>query len=283
MNSQNLILLGIGIFVSLIVAAVAFDQAFLEKNDPMEPAGLLARTEVAFDRIQDLEIVINVVSSGEESNPLQMRVWYINGPDPAARVLYLAPSELQGQIYTVDRDLLSHYLPKQGLTVIKRWVGFPLTDLGLASFDLRGIEQQWKEGEVTLQVSQNIPRFDMHIFPCDLLVTRTIAGSIQWSPYSIALGEERTERLLPSISGISSDTGLNPIPGGFILRVYDKATGQITKMISIDRDTFLVRQVVLFSNGKRTTTIYASEIILNQDLNRDEILFLPRGTEVIRS
>lgn len=282
MNSQNLILLGIGIFVSLIVAAVALDQAFLARNDPMEPGGLLARTEVAFARVQDLEIVLNVVSAGEESNPLQMRVWYINGPDPAARVLYLAPAKLKGQVYTVDRDLLSHYLPQQNLTVIKRWAGFPLTDLGLSSFDLRGIEQQWKEGKVTLRVSQNIPRFDMQVFPCDLLVTETIAGSIQWSPFSIALGETQACRLLPSISGISSDTGLSPIPGGFILRVYNKATGQITKMISIDRETFLVRQVVLFSNEKRTTTIYASQIILNQNLNRDEILLLPRGTEVIR-
>ncbi|HHE51630.1 MAG TPA: hypothetical protein ENL30_01035, partial [Candidatus Acetothermia bacterium] len=124
MNSQNLILLGIGIFVSLIVTAVALDQAFLAKNDPMEPGGLLARTEAAFDRIQDMEIVLNVVSTGEESHPLQMRVWYINGPDPAARILYLAPRELKGEVYTVDRDLLSHYIPHENMTVIKRWAGF---------------------------------------------------------------------------------------------------------------------------------------------------------------
>jgi len=282
MNSQNLILLGIGIFVSLIVAAVAIDQAFLARNDPMEPGGLLARTKVAFDRVQDLEIVLNVVSTGEESHPLQMRVWYINGPDPAARVLYLAPSELKGQVYTVDRDLLSHYIPQQNMTIIKRWVGFPLTDLGLSSFDLRGIERQWKDGKVTLRVSQNIPRFDMKVFPCDLLVTETIAGCVQWRPFSIAFGETKTCGLAPSISGVTTDTGLSPIPGGFILRVYDKITGQITKMISIDRETFLVRQVVLFKDEKRTTTIYASQVILNQNLNRDELLVLPRGTEVIR-
>lgn len=282
MNSQNLILLGIGIFVSLIVAAVALDQAFLAKNDPMDPGGLLARTEVAFDRVQDLEIVLNVVSAGEESNPLQMRIWYINGPDPAARILYLAPSQLKGQVYTVDRDLLSHYIPQQNMTIIKRWAGFPLTDLGLSSFDLRGIKEQWKQGKVTLRVSQNIPRFDMHIFPCDLLITETIAGSVQWRPFSIAIGETKTCRLLPSISGVSSDAALSPIPGGFILRVYNKATGQITKMISIDRETFLVRQVVIFANEKRTTTIYASQMILNQELNRDEILVLPRGTTIIR-
>lgn len=282
MNSQNLILLGIGIFVSLIVAAVTLDQAFLAKNNPMEPGGLLARTEVAFDRIQDLEIVVNVVSTGEEKSPLRMRVWYVNGPDPAVRILYLDPSELKGQVYTVDRDLLSHYIPQQNLTVIKRWAGFPLSDMGLASFDLRAIKEAWKQGKITLRVSQNIPRFDMHIFPCDLLLTETLAGCTQWDPFSISRGEQVSTRLVPSISGVTSDTGLNPIPGGFILRVYDKATGKLTKMISIDRGTFLVRQIVLFNDDKRTTTIYASQIILNQGLNRDEILVLPRGTEVIR-
>ena len=282
MNSQNLILLGIGIFVSLIVAAVAFDQAFLAKNNPMDPGGLLARTEAAFDRVKDLEIVLNVVSTGDESNPLQMRVWYINGPDPAARILYLAPPQLKGQVYTVDRDLLSHYLPQQNMTVIKRWAGFPLSDLGLASFDLHGIKNEWKEGKVTLRVSQNIPRFDMHMFPSDLLLTKTLAGCTQWDPFSISSGEKGTYRFLPSISGVTSDTGLNPIPGGFVLRVYDKVTGEIMKIISIDRETFLVKQVVLFRGGKRITTIYASQIILNQNLNRDEILVLPRGTEVIR-
>ena len=282
MNSQNLILLGIGIFVGLIVTAVALDQAFLAKNDPMDPGGLIARTEAAFDRVKDLEIVLDVVSTGEEKDPLRMRVWYINGPDPAARILYLAPAELKGQVYTVDRDLLSHYLPQQNMTVIKRWAGFALSDLGLASFDLSGIEEEWRQGKVTLRVSQNIPRFDMHLFACDLLLTETLAGCTQWDPFSISSGEKDTPRLSLSVSGVTSNTGLNPIPGGFVLRVYAKGTGQILKMISIDRETFLVRQIVLFTDEERTTTIYASQVILNQDLNRDEILVLPRGTEVIR-
>ena len=282
MNSQNLILLGIGIFVSLIVTAVALDQAFLAKNDPMEPGGLLARTEAAFDRIQDMEIVLNVVSTGEESHPLQMRVWYINGPDPAARILYLAPRELKGEVYTVDRDLLSHYIPHENMTVIKRWAGFPLSDLGLASFDLRTVEEEWKQGKVNLRVSQNVPRFDMTLFPTDLLVTNTLAGCTQWDPFSISRGYQPTPSLSMSISGVTNDTGLNPIPGGFVLQVYDKETGQITKMFSIDRETFLVRQIVLFADEERTTTIYASQMIINQDLNRDEILVLPRGTTIIR-
>ena len=154
--------------------------------------------------------------------------------------------------------------------------------MGLASFDLRGIEEEWKQGKVTLRVSQNIPRFDMQLFACDLLLTETLAGCTQWDPFSISSGEKDTPRLVPSVSGVTSNTGLNPIPGGFVLRVYAKGTGQIVKMISIDRETFLVRQIVLFTDEERTTTIYASQVILNQDLNRDEILVLPRGTEVIR-
>ena len=95
MNNQNLILFGIAIFVGLIVAAVTLDQAFLAQNNPMDPGGLIARTQAAFDRVKDLELVLDVVSTGEENNPLRMRVWYINGPDPAVRILYLSPAELK--------------------------------------------------------------------------------------------------------------------------------------------------------------------------------------------
>ncbi len=282
MNSQNLILLGIGVFVGLIVAAVAIDQAFLAKNDPMDPAGLLARAETAFERVQDLEIVISVVSTGQEGNPLRMRVWYINGPNPAVRILYLAPTELKGEIYTVDRDLLSHYMPQENMTVIKRWAGFPLSDLGLARFDLQDIKQESKQGKVTLRVSQNVPSFDMQLFPCDLVVTESLAGLTQWASYSLARGDQYTPKLSISASGGVDNNDLSPIPGGFVLRVYDKKSGQLTKMVSIDRDTYLVEQIVLFADGKRTTTIYASQVILNQELNRDQLLVLPRGTEIIR-
>jgi hypothetical protein len=282
MNSQNLILLGIGVFVGLIVAAVAIDQAFLAKNDPMDPAGLLARTEAAFQRVKDLEIVLNVVSTGQEASPLRMRIWYINGPDPAVRVLYLAPTELKGQIYTVDRDLISHYMPEENMTVIKRWAGFPLSALGLSSFDLRDIREAWKQGKVTLRVSQNIPSFDMQLFKCDLVVTQTLAGQTQWPTYSLSRGDEYPPYLSLSTAGANQNTDLSPIPGGFILRVYDKKSGQLTKMVSIDRDTFLVEQIVLFVDEERTTTIYASQLILDQELIRDQILVLPRGTEIIR-
>jgi hypothetical protein len=282
MNSQNLILLGIGAFVALIVAAVAVDQAFLAKNDPMDPAGLLARAETAFQRVEDLELVLNVVSTGNEGNPVRMRVWYIGGTDPAVRILYLAPTQLKGEIYTVDRDLLSHYIPQQNMTVIKRWAGFPLSELGFARFDLQDIKQQWKQGKVTLRVSQNIPSFNMQLFPNDLVVTESLAGLTQWTNYSLACGDQYTSGLSISAAGSVDNNDLSPIPGGFVLRVYDKQTGQLTKMVSIDRDTYLVEQIVLFTDEKRTTTIYASQLILNQSLNRDQLLILPRGTEIIR-
>ncbi len=282
MNNQNLILLGIGVFVGLIVTAVALDQAFLAQNDPMDPAGLLARVETAFERVKDLEIVLNVVSTGKEGNPMRMRVWYISGPDPAIRVLYLAPTELKGEIYTADRDLLSHYIPNEDLTVIKRWAGFPLSHLGLARFDLQNIKQEWKQGKLTLRVSQNIPSFDMQLFPCNLVVTESLAGLTQWTSYSLARGDQYSQQLSISAAEAIDNSDLSPIPGGFVLRVYDKNSGQLTKMVSIDRDTFLVEQIVLFVDNKRTTTIYTSQLILNQELNRDQILVLPRGTEIIR-
>jgi hypothetical protein len=282
MNSQNLILLGIALFLSLIVTAVALDRYLLSEHDPMDPGGLLWRVNTAFSRITDMETVLEVIQSGEEEHTIRMRVWYVNGLEKTFRVLYLEPSDLKGEIYTANRDLLSHYLPKENLTVIKRWVGFPLASLGLANFDLEQLEKDWEKGKVKLQVSQNIPRFDTPLFPDTLLLSETFAGCSQLSPFSICTGEGGEDPLSLSLSGINRGTVASTIPGGFILRVYEAQTGLLSRMIWIDRETFLVKQVVLFVNGERVTSIYASQIILDQDLTPEELLILPRGSEIIR-
>jgi len=286
MNSQNLILFGMGLFVALIVGVVTVDQYLLDEHNPMEPAGLLWRVETAFSRVKDLEAVIEATQSEQAENTIRMRIWYLSTPQPTLRVRYLDPPALEGEIYTVDRDLLSHYVPKDNLTVIKRWVGFPLSQIGLECLNVETLENEWRAGKVTLRVVQNTPQFESFSFPDALCVRETISGRREPEAFSLcATGPTATVSMAlgASVSGVDRDTSVNTIPGGFILKVYDAKTGDLTRMLWVDRETFLVKQVVLFSaDGKRTTSLYASQLILNQGLSAQELLLLPRGTEVIR-
>jgi hypothetical protein len=288
MNSQNLILLGIGLFISLVITVVAVEQYYLGQNNPMEPGGLIWRVKTSFERIKDLETVVEVRQSGEEDRTISMRVWYINGPDPTLRIRYLTPDKLKDEVYTVDRDLLSHYLPQENVTVIKRWVRFPLSSLGLANFDIRQLEDDWKKGKVTLQVSQNIPRFDTTLFPCGVgLEERFGAQQSQEDLSQFCPGiDERIEGsehdLEVGFSGITDAPLETTIPGGFILKVYDAKTGLLTRMLWIDRETYLIEQSVIFVDGKRTTSIYAPHILIDQGLTPEELLVLPRTAETIR-
>jgi hypothetical protein len=286
MNSQNLILLGMGLFVALIVGVVSVDQYLLDEHNPMEPAGLLWRVQTAFSRVKDLEAVIQATQSEQTESTVTMRVWYLSTPQPTLRVRYLDPPSLEGEIYTVDRDLLTHYMPEDNLTVIKRWVGFPLSQLGLGSLNVSALESEWRSGKVTLRVSQNSPQFESFSFPDALCVEQTISGRREAEPFSLCMQGTPPAgaiAITASISGVDHDTSVNAIPGGFILKVYDAATGRLTRMLWIDRETFLVKQIVLFSpDGKRTTSLYTSQLILNQGLSAQELLLLPRGTEVIR-
>jgi len=273
-----------GLFVALIVGVVTVDQYLLDEHNPMEPAGLLWRVETAFSRVKDLEAVIEATQSGQAENTIRMRVWYLSSPQPTLRVRYLDPAALEGEIYTVDRDLLSHYVPKDNLIVIKRWVGFPLSQLGLDILNVEALESEWRAGRVTLRVAQNTPQFDSFSFPNALCVQETISGRREPASFSLCATTPTSPMALEaSVSGVEHDTNVNAIPGGFILKVYDARTGDLTRMLWIDRETFLVKQVVLFSaDGKRTTSLYASQLILNQGLSAAELLLLPRGTEVIR-
>ncbi len=289
MNSQNLILLGIGLFISLVITVVALEQYNLGQYNPMEPGGLIWRVKTSFERIKDLETVVYVRQSGEEDRTISMRVWYINGPDPTLRVRYLTPDKVKDEVYTVDRDLLSHYLPQENVTVIKRWVRFPLSALGVASFDIRQLEDDWKKGKVTLQVSQNIPHFDTTLFPCGIGLEEGFAPQQPQEDLSQFCPriDERTEwsehDLEVGFSGITDDPLETTIPGGYILKVYDAKTGLLTRMLWIDRETYIIEQIVIFVDGKRTTSIHAPHILIDQGLTPEELLILPRTAETIRS
>lgn len=282
MNSQNLILLGIGLFVGLIVTIAAIDQYLLNEHDPMEPDGLIWRVKTAFSRIKDLEAVLEVTESGEEEEIVRMLVRFLNGPEPALSVRYLDPVTVRDELFTVDRDLLSHYLPQENLIVVKRWVGFPLAAVGLASFDLLQLEKEWRAGRIRLRVVQDISGFGTDLFPSSILLSERLSGYPRLEPFSISLGAPDEDPFLPGFAGLKGVLADGSIQGGYILEVTDGKSGDLSRMIWIDRESFLVRKVVFFVGGRRTSSIRVQRITLDQGLTAEEILALPRGVEVIR-
>ena len=282
MNNQIMILLGIGLFVGLMVVVATVDQYLLSEHDPREPAGLLWRSNTAFSRIRDLEVVIHVVESAAEERAIRMLVRLLNGQDPAMSVRYLDPAVVRDEIFTVDRDLLSHYLPQENLIVIKRWIGFPLTTIGLATFDLSQLERDWRAGRVRLRVIQDIPGFSSDLFPTTIALSETISGCLRPPLSSICSTGGDKDLFLSGFAVFEEDVMGGSIHGGHILEVTDAQSGELLRMIWVDRESYLVKKVVFFANGKRTASLYVERITLDQGLTAEEILALPRGVEVIR-
>ncbi len=280
MNSQNLILLGIGLFVSLIVGVAAVDQYMMSEHDPMRPDGLLWRVQTAFDRIKDLEAVIGITSEGEpESTRLLVRL--VRGTEDALSVRYLDPKPMRDELFTVSRDLLSHYIPQENLIVVKRWAGLPLAEIGLVSLSLKQLETDWKAGRVDLKVVRGRAGFNLNLFSSPIELAETISGRLVSQPFSICTGTGGEPLIPQGIAEIGEGVGGASIEGGFILEVSAPKTGDLERMIWIDPETFLVRKVVIFSRGKRETSIELERINLNQGLTAEEVLALPRGVEVI--
>ena len=65
-------------------------------------------------------------------------------------------------------------------------------------------------------------------------------------------------------------------------KIFSQPIMQDLMRAQVARQTGELADVLDLTDEQRTTTIYTSQIILNQKMNRDEILVLPRGTTVIR-
>ena len=282
MNNQNLILLGIGVFVGLTVVVATVDQYLLNEHDPREPEGLLWRSNTAFSRIKDLEVVLEVVDTEGEDRIFRMLVRLLNGPDPVMSVRYLDPVAMRDELFTVNRDLLSHYLPQEDLIVIKRWIGLPLAAVGLASLNLSQVEKDWRAGKVRLRVIQDISGFSAGLFQTSIVLSETISGCPLHPSFSICSNTQEQDQFLRGFAGFEEGSLGGSIQGGYILEVTHARSGELLRMIWIDRESYLVRKIVFFANGKRATSLRVERITLDQGLTAEEILALPRGVEIIR-
>jgi len=298
MNNQNLIILAIGVFVALIVTVAAIDQYLLDEHPPTEVSGLIWRIENAFSRIKDLEAVLEITKAHAPNEPIRMVVRYLNGPIPALSVRYLRPDSIKDERFVVQNDQLSHYIPHENLVVIKRWVGVPLAAIGLGNLDLSGLKEDWSSGRVRIAVVQDVPGFTQDLFQATLVLEASFSQiddgatpfsstfSAQGCPISFSFCPGTEERDAPHATnwGQIATLGANgSIGGSYILEVRDAGSNELVRMIWVERNTFLIRKIVVFDDGQRSTTLYVERIDLDQGLTEEEIITLPsRGVETIR-
>ncbi len=273
-------LLAIGLFVGLIVTIAAVDQYLFDKHPPSEVSGLLWRAKTAFAHVKDLEAVLEVTESENETEPIRMLVRLVNSPPQALSVRYLDPPSMKDELFTIDNDLLSHYLPNEDLIVVKRWVGVPLSAIGLASLDLAQLEKDWKAGKVIVRILQSAPSFSGVITSPSLSLEETISGTDRTLPYPLCL--ESVDPIARSFAEVDRASGSGPLGGEYILEVRDGRRGELTRMIWLDSETYFVKKVVFFSGEKRTKTITVQRLEIDQGLTADEVLRLPTGAPIIR-
>jgi hypothetical protein len=280
MANQNYILLAIGLFVALIATVVGVDRFLLDEHPPSEVSGLIWRVENALSHIQDLEAVLELTEHEGDADPMRLLVRLVMGPPVALSVRYLAPADVKDEVFTVQNDLLSHYIPSADLIVIKRWVQLPLAALGLAGLDLTELEDEWSHGDVTIDILKNASGFPLDFFAGPLTSSESIAGLETPVPCSFCL--DSSDYHDPSAEGFSRmDVTLGEaFQSGYILEVRDAKTLLLTRMVWVDRDSYLIQKVVYFTDGQRDRTLRVQRITLDQGLTPEEVLSLPRGPEI---
>jgi hypothetical protein len=280
MAGQNYILLALGLFVGLIVTVAAVDRFLLEEHPPSEVSGLIWRVENSLSHVQDLEAVLELTEHETGTDTIRVLVRLVMGPPPALSVKYLGPDGMKDEVFTVQNDLLSHYIPDADLIVIKRWMQIPLAALGLAGLDLTQVKQDWDEGRITINVLKNASGFPLDFFACPIDPSETLAGLAVWRGGSFCSAP--TETYDPTADGFArTEVSLGePFQSGYILEVRDSGTRDLKRMIWVDRDSFLVQKVVFFEGGQRDRTLHVQRITLDQGLTAEEILTLPRGPEI---
>lgn len=282
MSNESFLLLAIGVFLSLIIAVAAVDQFLLDEHPPSEVAGLIWRVRNAFSRIKDLEAVVEVTLSVEANAPVRMLVRFLNQPLPALSMRYLDPESLQGQVFTVQNDLLSHYIPQDKLIVVKRWVGLPLAAVGLAGLDLTQIERDWQAGLLNVQIVQNLPGFSADGFSSSVSLDVTLSNDCPSIAESLCPQIPNQDYVTSALS-LAGDSNIgNTIRGEYILEARDSSTGQLSRIVWIDRETFFIQKVVYFVDGERDKTIQLQRITIDQGLTPEEVLTLPGGIEIVR-
>lgn len=281
MNGQSFILLAIGLFVGLIVTVAAVDEYLFNEHPPSEVSGLIWRVENALSRVDDLEAQLKVIENGGDLPFIRMRLRLLTEPPGALSVRYLDPVSLYDQLVTVQNDQLTLYLPRENILVVKRWLGVPLSAVGLSSLNLSQLEQDQADGRIRMQVLQNVHSFSTETLTTPIVLADTIASDSCVTEFSFCPGLETPKQDLSFIDDPLNRAG-DTLSDEYILEVRDAQTDELMRMVWVDRETYFIEKVVFFEEGRRSKTISIERYTINQGLTAEDILFLPRGVPTIR-
>ncbi|MDD4903583.1 MAG: hypothetical protein PHV11_07150 [Candidatus Bipolaricaulis sp.] len=281
MSAQGYILLAVGLFMGLIVTGAGIQQYLLDAHPTTKVEGLIWRVERALAGVRDLEAVVEFTEEDTPDEPMRMFVQLVSGPPPAVSARYLAPAALRDEVYAVQNDLLSHYLPRENLLVVKRWVGLPIAAIGLSGLDVSQIKAEWIAGRLQIGIVKGGGGFPLDGFPATLAVGGTFVAAQPAEPYSFAFDPPIRTDSGPSFSTVETTLG-EVFQTAYVLEVRSAETRQLERMVWIDRRSFLVQKVVFYVNGARERTVRVERITLNQGLSSEQILTLPEDAEVVR-
>ncbi|MGC9529116.1 MAG: hypothetical protein ACP5G2_00640 [Candidatus Bipolaricaulaceae bacterium] len=109
------------LLVALLGVVAATVIPWLAAVDPTRPEVMLAEMIRRLERAQDIEAHLTLV--GRAGPAVSAQLQYLNFlGDTAARVYFISPPELRGEIFTLHGGALVHYRPGEGREgVIIRW------------------------------------------------------------------------------------------------------------------------------------------------------------------
>lgn len=282
MTGQGFVLLALGLFTSLVIAAAAVDQYLLREHPPSEVGGLLWRVENTLGRARDVEMDLASTQYGEPPQTVRMTVRAVVGPAPALSVVYVEPESVAGQIMTADHDLLSDYLPGADLVVTRRWSGVPLAAVGLAGLDISRLRSQWLEGSVEARILAASASLAPGALAASMPLSQTLAGT-RLDPV-IYLEPIRPRPIDPDLSGFGTPatSAYDPLHGSYIVEVRETVSGRLVQTLWIDRTTYFIQKIVYSDAERPVRALEVERVVLDQELAPDDVLALPRASATIR-
>ncbi len=283
MNGQSLVLLAVGLFASLVITVAAVDHYLFAEHPASEAGGLLWRVENTLSRAKDFEVALASTEYGDSAETVRMVVRVVATPVPALSVQYTEPDSMAGQLVTIDRDLLSHYLPEEDLLVVRRWTGVPLAAVGLAGLDVSRLRSQWQQGLVQARILDAAASMASGDVATSLSLAETLAGTPL--NQALPLSSDPSSTFDPDLSGLASPPAADlsdPLRGTYVVEIREAKSGRLTQTLWIDRTTYLIRKIVFFEDERRIRTLEVQWLLMDQGLTADDVLVLPRAATTIR-
>jgi outer membrane lipoprotein-sorting protein len=308
MNNQSLILLALGAFVAIIVAAAALHQFSLDEHPITDVGGLIWRVDDAYNRIKDLEATLQVTDESQPGEYVRVKVKYVKGPPSVLSMRYVPPEDVNdglfissvgNETFIIKNDQLSHYIPSEDVMVSKRWPGLPLVDIGRGFFDISQVESDWLAKKTEIKILQDSGFSEIPSATSLSIVESFSHTAIPFTPFpaleppadqSYALSFS----LCPDIQVVEPQSSMgfaqsmlagsgSSIQNSHVLEVRDAQSKDLLRMIWIDRKTYLIQKIVTFKDGQRSATITVQLITIDAGLMESDVIAPPQdGVENIR-